>query len=110
MLKKKERLSRKEFNRFFSLGRKLHSHSLLLVYSPLKVFYTGVVVSKKVARSAVKRNLLRRRVYEIIDSYKKEQSVTGVFIVIMKPAAATQSFQTLREEVITLLGSIKKAR
>lgn len=48
-------------------GRSVRSGSLALRYTPVKpgdVYRVAVVVSKKVSKSAVIRNRIRRRVYE----------------------------------------------
>jgi ribonuclease P protein component len=106
MLRKKERLSREAFNRFFSVGKRYHSPSLQLIYSPHDTFHASVVVSKKVARSAVKRNKIRRRIYDIVRNYKQSNNETGVFIIITKPNVATYSYAVLKEEVLGLISSI----
>ncbi|MCA9363622.1 ribonuclease P protein component [Candidatus Kaiserbacteria bacterium] len=107
MVRKKERLSTKEFSRFFSLGKRLHSPSLTLVYTKAIGLSVAVVVSKKVARSAVMRNHLRRRLYSLIQTF---QPTGGVYIVIAKPQSATHTFLELASEVQQLLGSAAKAR
>jgi len=84
MLSKKERLSRKEFNRFFSLGKKNNSQTFTLVYTPHPTFHASVVVPKKIERSAVKRNKTRRQIYDIVRSHQKTEEFSGVFIFLIK--------------------------
>lgn len=103
MLKKKERLTKKEFDRFFSSGRRHHSPSLTLIHSSDQTFHGAVVVGKKVFKKAVLRNQLRRRLYNILYRLSREHSLTGVYIILTKPSAGEADFQTLRTEVETLV-------
>jgi ribonuclease P protein component len=105
MLAKKERLSRDAFNRFFSVGKRLHSPSFTLVYAPHTTFHGAVVVSKKVASRAVKRNILRRRVYSLLYTHK-EHGATGVYIVILRKTPQIPTHATLKGELNTLLAKL----
>lgn len=109
MLKKKERLTKKEFDRFFSLGRRYHSPAFSLIYSPTPEFHGAVVVGKKVYKKAVDRNRLRRQLYNIIYRASQEKNLKGVYIVLSKPPAKEASFSELRdvlEAVINLTTNI----
>ncbi len=106
MLAKKERLSRDAFNRFFSIGKRLNTPSLTLIYAPYTTFHGAVVVSKKVATRAVKRNILRRRLYSILYKHK-EVGITGVYIAILRKTPQTPTYATLKDELNTLLDKIK---
>lgn len=105
MLAKKERLSRDAFNRFFSIGKRLSAPSCTLVYAPHTTFHGAVVVSKKVAARAVKRNMLRRRLYALLYKYK-ERGATGVYIVILRKTQQIPTHATLKDELNTLLAKI----
>ncbi len=69
---------------------------------PSPTFGVGVVVSKKVARKAVARNLLRRRVYAVFADIKKDLS-TSHSIVFLKKEAAGASYDALREDIVSAL-------
>ncbi len=97
MLNKKERLTKKEFDRFFSSGHRSHSPLFTLIHSKNDSFHGAVVVGKKVYKKAVSRNLLRRRVYNIIYRLSREKELSGVYIVLTKPAAAEAAFTELRK-------------
>jgi len=100
MLPKKERLRREEFNRFFSEGKKIHSPSLQLIYTPNPEFHASVVVSKKVYSHAVKRNKLRRQVYDMVRRYCIQNGkLTGVYIFITKKSITENTFQETYNEV-----------
>ena len=103
MLKKKERLSRLTFNRFFSVGKRLHSPHLMLIYSPHEAFHAGAVAPKKLAKTAVLRNKFRRRVYDVFERMQKEAPRKGVFICIAKEGAAQSSYDVLKDELMALI-------
>jgi ribonuclease P protein component len=60
------------------------------------------VVSKKVSNSAVVRNTVRRRVYEVVRPLISPKS-TGIIIVYAKKPIGTAKFTTLRGELVALL-------
>lgn len=105
MLKKTERLTKKEFDRFFASGRRYHNAMLSLVYSPAPEFHGAVVVGKKIYKKAVDRNRLRRRLYNIIYRMSREKNLKGVYIVLTKAPAKEVNFSVLRtalEDIVTL--------
>ena len=108
MLPKKERLSRTEFNQFFSMGKHIHSPSFQIVYVSRDSLHASVVVSKKIARHAVQRNKIRRRIYDILRNYRSEKSLRGVFIFLVKPHILTIEYQVLKNEVRACIESIVK--
>lgn len=99
MLKKKERLNRQDFNRFFSTGKRDQTPLFTVVYSPFESFHAAVVVPKKIEKLAVKRNKTRRRIYDIIRRYKDKHDTRGVFIFILKKNLTNQPGAPLKEEV-----------
>jgi len=86
MLKKVHRLSRTQFTEYFRIGKRYHFEHLTIIHSPAPVFLCAVVVGKKVAKSAVRRNTLKRRVSARLSQVHKEQELTGVLIIILKPS------------------------
>jgi ribonuclease P protein component len=64
----------------------------------------AIVVSKKIYKSAVKRNKIRRRVYEVIrlykDTFKKPYDVA---ITILDPQVLLLTHDELRDSLVTLL-------
>ncbi|MBQ9016861.1 ribonuclease P protein component [Candidatus Saccharibacteria bacterium] len=66
----------------------------------------AVVVSKKIAKSAVKRNRIRRRVYEAIRLVKQEKNVDAkkdnIFVIYAKDVE-TMPFQDLKALISSLL-------
>ncbi len=86
MFKKKERLGRLEFAKYFKDGKKYHFPEFTIIVSPSPVRKVAVVVGKKISKLAVRRNVIRRKIYAalcrsfLIDPYQ------GIMIVIVKPA------------------------
>lgn len=109
MLPKKERLSRVEFNRFFSVGKRLHTPLVQVVYVQYDKLHVSVVVPKKIAKLAVTRNKIRRRIYDIVRHYREAEQVTGVFIFLGKKGIQTATYQWLQHEVhVAIKDALKK--
>jgi ribonuclease P protein component len=86
MLKKRERLTTAAFNRSFSSGRRYHSPALTIIYDPATDFHGAAVVGKKVYKTAVARNRLRRQLYSALYRWQQQSGAVGTFIIIAKPA------------------------
>ena len=104
MLRKKQRLTKEQFDEFFRSGKRFHSPLFQLIHSKAEAFNGAVVVGKKVHKRAVDRNRLRRRVYNILYRLFKDQNLKGVYIIIAKPPATGSSFAELRDAVVSLIG------
>ena len=61
-----------------------------------------IAVSKKLG-NAVNRNLLKRRMRQILDEYKKELSQNEDYIIIMKENVKNISFQEMRTSFHNLM-------
>lgn len=103
MLKKKQRLTTKEFDHVFSNGKRYHSPTLQLIHSSSDTFHGSAVVGKKVFKKAVDRNRLRRRLYGVLYRYQKEQPLSGTFIFIAKPKLKEVEKEGFTQEVESLL-------
>ena len=87
-------------------GKTIRESKISLVFAPNsrnKQRY-AVVVSKKVLKSAVGRNRIRRRVYEVIREQlpKISQPVDCIFVVYSKEVA-TMEYKELRSLMVNLL-------
>lgn len=107
MFRKKQRLTTSEFDYFFKKGKRFHSPTIQIIYTPQADFKAAVVVGKKVYKQAVKRNLLRRRLYSQLFNFQKEHSLTGVYLVLVKPAAKNLTKKEINNDLVTVLGNIK---
>ncbi len=107
MLLRKNRLSRKEFglvlgSRVFANG----THFLLKKGLDSSVPKIAVSVSKKVSKSSVTRNKIRRRVYSTLRPLIG--SLSGTYLFTAKKGAEKIKGEDLKEEVTELLNKLKK--
>jgi ribonuclease P protein component len=84
MLKKKQRLSRDNFTQLLKKGKRLHDTDVSLVFMPTLETKCGVVVSKKTAKHATARNLVRRRIFAILGENLENLSHLHVAVVTKK--------------------------
>ena len=66
----------------------------------------AVVVSKKVSKSAVVRNRIRRRIYEIVRVHRKESTTSwpkDLVISVFDDCMATMPADEMRNQVLKLL-------
>ncbi len=109
MLKKRQRLSRIAFEQLLKHGKRMHGTYLTLLHLSTESvsrktpagYVCGVVVSKKVFKSAVARHRVRRKIYEVLRSQSGHLSGKQV-AVLLRPAAAGVPFETLQAEVCNL--------
>jgi len=106
MLKKKERLTKKEFDRSFAVGKRYHSPCIQLIYEETPDFHGAAVVGKKVFKNAVDRNRLRRRLYGVLYRYHKTNPLQGTFILIAKSALKEVSKNNFSQEIESLLKKV----
>ncbi|HEY5140748.1 MAG TPA: ribonuclease P protein component, partial [Methylococcales bacterium] len=88
-------------------GKMVRGAAVSLRYSPntrRKAYRLAVVVSRKVSKSAVVRNRIRRRLYEIVRLLSSE--FTGVYdltLLVYDEKLATLPAEHLNAEITTLL-------
>jgi len=76
-----------------------------MVHSDFDTVKISVVVGKKVAKSAVKRNTLKRRVLATI---KKAGLVPGAYIILLKPSFSSLSRKTAEQNIIESIALFTK--
>lgn len=108
MLKKSERLTKKQFETYFKTGKRFHYPHATIVYTSSDSLHCSVVVSKKHLKQAVKRNTLRRRVYGLLYRLIKAQGKTGVFIILMKPTFMSLPRKAAAEEISSYIATLLK--
>lgn len=106
MLKKTERLSRFVFSLHFAKGKKVHQTYTSIITSPADNFRLAVVVGKKVSKKSPTRNTIKRRIYGLIETLKKERGLTGVYIVIAKPGLAKLTKAQFKQVVLEEFGRV----
>ena len=101
MLKKINRLTAEEFKKLGKPSRMLHSvfFSVRLHPTQHKQPKFAVVVSKKIAPTAVTRNLLRRRFYELSSENIGAVSSGTAVVIFVKKEANKASFQDLKNTI-----------
>lgn len=107
MLSQKYRFhSRGGVNYVYQKGHSLRTQSLTLIHTPNKRGYRrfAVVVSKKVLKSAVGRNRIRRRLYEAIRlEHPETLPPTDYIFVVHNRNYTTIPFSEIRTAVRELL-------
>jgi ribonuclease P protein component len=111
MLSSRERLTREEWSRLRGPFRRARGTFYELRYYPTSSRKAAVIVSKKVAKTAVLRNRLRRQVYEGLRGFFRAKApISGIYIVSALPAAR-EGARTLRQKELTqLLASLSTAK
>ena len=97
---------KREFDRVFELGRRVHSAHFMVVAAPgpdLGHHRLGIMVSRKVG-GAVARNRIKRRIREIYRTRKKYikfESMSGGadIVVVVRHGAAELDFDQIYEEL-----------
>ena len=106
MLPKKKRLTRALFKPLLNAREQAHSPHFWLRATPADSPRLGVSVSKKVAKSAVVRNRIRRRVYAEIPRLNFNL-LPAHYLVIAKVGAANLKGNSLSQELGALLRRIR---
>lgn len=97
---------RKEIERLLLQGNRIQSANVTIQFLPAIQRRVAFLVSKEI-KTAVKRNLMRRRLKEI---YRRNKAVFPVgleYIIKAEKNAITQDFKQLKEELLSLAKTIK---
>ena len=108
MLAKTARLSKKDFDHHFKIGKRFHFTHCTIIYSPAAALHGSVVVSRKVSKKAVMRNTIRRRVYAQLRNVAETNDATGVFIIIIKPAYMNLTRKSALADINAHIASVIK--
>jgi ribonuclease P protein component len=106
MLSKGRRIARHLFPTDLRQGQVVHAPhlSLRVIRGTAKTALVSVVVSKKIAKRAVDRHLVKRRVYESVALCEKTRLLPpGGYVFFAKKDAHTIPFKEMHTEVMTLL-------
>ena len=103
MLPRSERISTKLFKEVIQKGAIHHSDFLILrSQKTLSLSRFGISVPKKVAKTAVLRNKIKRRLYLIIKSLKPRISIPTNTIIIVKSGLEKANLKQTHEEVVKI--------
>lgn len=109
MLNKKKRVNKSLFKSTLKNGVGYFSQniSLRIVRSGVEGLKFGVSISKKELKTAVKRNLLKRRVLSVLRKIEIDKNSGFICLFFLKKGALDLPYPQLKEEIVFLL---KKAR
>lgn len=112
MLPKKNRITRKDFPSYKAKGFNNKTIRVLDIKSLFfsVVFYKtdkaeaiknhgSIVVSKKIAKTAIARNTLKRRFYDLLAPYFKDPLIQTTVVVYPKIDAQKAKFSVLKNEM-----------
>ena len=93
----------------YQKGQSVYSANLKLLHAPArsKQFRVAVVVSKKVHKSAVVRNRIRRRIYERVRHIMQDsRQPYDLIFVVQNQAPQTIASDALHSELLQLLKKV----
>jgi len=107
MLKKAERLSRKQLNYIFRKGKKKETDFFIAKFLPGKTSRFAVVVSATLLAKAVERNHLRQQLYEIIrvDHQELVQNIQ-IVLIAKKNILELSNFEEKKKSIISIFKKI----
>lgn len=108
MFKKQHRLTSREFDVFFKEGKRIPSPVGQLIYAESELLKVSVVVPKKVIKTAVGRNRLRRQTYHLLKSLLDNK--TGIYILIFNKNILKKSTEERTLIIKDLIGRNLKSR
>ena len=109
MFKKTEKMKRVDFDALLKSGKRIQNSIVSIVFQGAETTKTAVVVSKKVSKGAVQRNLLKRRVFSILKKNRNlfEEKHIAVFV---KKTATQGTYQELEKGLVDVLTQIKNGK
>ncbi len=105
MLPKSQKISREYFPKNFKDGKTYNSSNISLFIKknkdniPSKFSF---VISSKVSKSAVSRNLLKRRGYYVIRKNKTQINPGFICVLFFKKSATKLNYKKIEEEILFL--------
>jgi ribonuclease P protein component len=107
MISKKNRVNKGLFDKIFKEGAFIHSPIFMFKYvkNPGNKGIFSFVVPKTVAKTAVKRNSLRRKGYNTLKNIGIIDGISGVFFY--KKGTSLSSLPEIRESVTMILKKFK---
>ena len=108
MISKKNRLNRSRVQYTLKKGRKLSDEHFVIKFIPSRYKENRfcVTVSLKVAPLAVKRNRLRRQIYEILRLTQIKTGTPLDIVIIAKPSASRLSYEKIQQNLIKILNKL----
>jgi len=97
-----------DFQRLYKTAKRFATPNLVLYYMPSSLDYSqiGFVVSKKVSKSAVRRNSLRRRASGIVEELYKDIKKPQKIIVLIRKDFTELKPEELKNEIKNLFKGV----
>lgn len=112
MLKKENRLNKeKDFKKVFKKGKYLEGDFLLFRYleNSLNNSRFGIIISNKTLKKAVKRNLIKRRIREVIrDNLSMLENHFDMVIIVKRSVLGNSDFKTIKKKIEQIFEKINK--
>lgn len=102
MLAKKYRIRGNQIDYILDKGETHYSDLFIIKSKPSEEKFSryGVIISAKLEKSAVKRNRLKRQIYEILRALSKENSKNNLDIVLIpKKRILTSTFEEIEKDL-----------
>lgn len=90
----------------YSHGRTVRGQFCALKFTPndrRKTYRTAVVISKKINKSAVVRNRIRRRIYEVVRLHMPKEQAVDMIFTVFSDKLADMPAETLQKTILSLL-------
>lgn len=99
-----------QFNYVYKKGERVHTENftLFVVKSRFESYKIGFSINKKLGK-ANKRNLLKRRLKEIVRIDAKVLPFAN-YVLLAKEGATSLSFEELKKEIVRLFGKYEKKK
>jgi len=98
---------KKLFETAFRRGRNIKAHGFSVFWlasTPNKHTQIGIVVSKKVAKQATKRNLYKRRILASLTVLKDILPIKGyIFVILVAPSIEKVMFGDIKKDLDSIL-------
>lgn len=110
MLAKNNRLKKnKEFDLVFKEGKSIYGGFLgiKIRQNNLAVNHFGVLLSTKVSKLAVARNLYKRRIKDILKQQNLNTKVGYDCVIVVLPAIVGKNYQEIETEIKTIFSKLK---
>jgi ribonuclease P protein component len=102
---------RNSLNGVYKKGQAVRGEYISLRYlaTSRKDYRLAVVVSRKVSKSAVKRNRIRRRIYEVVRLYRKQSNQAwpvDIVVTVFDEKAAVVPAEELQAKLVKMLDRV----
>lgn len=108
MFPKQNRLDRKDFSEILKKGRRIRGNSFSLIFANFGNggAQIGIIITKKVTKTAVERNKLKRRIRNILIPELNNLPQGLKIIIMVYPSQEKLLFNSIKTEVLGLINRL----